>query len=328
MPKPAVYVTRRIPEAALAPLRQQAELRCWDDDDPIPRAQLLREVRGCQGLLTMLTDRVNAELLNAAPELRVASNMAVGFDNLDIAELTRRGIPACNTPGVLNETSADLTFGLLLTAARRIVEADRFVRAGEWKSWQPMLLTGQDVHGATLGIIGLGRIGLEVAKRAVGFDMRILYNAPHRKWETEATLGAEYADMYDLLAQADFVTLHVPLNKTTHGLIGEKELKTMKSSAVLVNTSRGAVVDQRALYQALVDGTIWAAGLDVFEEEPVPAHEPLLKLDNVVVAPHMASASIATRTRMAALAAENLLAVLRDEQAPYTINPEVYSMER
>jgi len=324
--RPLVYVTRRLPEAPLERLRAEAEVRVWDDDEPIPRADLLREVRRAQGLLTMLTDRVDAEVLEAAPELRVVSNMAVGFDNLDVAELTRRGIPAGNTPGVLTETSADLAFALLLAAARRLVEADGFVRAGKWTSWQPMLLTGQDVHGATLGIIGLGRIGLEVAKRARGFNMRLLYNAPHRKWETEATLGARYADMYDLLAESDFVTLHVPLNATTRGLIGEKELRTMKPSAVLVNTSRGAVVDQPALYRALKEGVIWAAGLDVFAEEPLPADDPLLTLDNVVVAPHIASASIATRTRMARVAAENLLAVLRGEPAPHTINPEVYAL--
>jgi glyoxylate reductase len=318
---PVVYVTRRIPEAGLERLRQGAEVRVWEGPLPVPREVLLHEAAGADGLLTLLTDRVDAELLAAAPRLRGVSQMAVGYDNIDVAACSARGIRVGNTPDVLTHTSADLAFALLLATARRVVEADRFTRAGRWQTWDPLLLLGRDVHHATLGVIGFGRIGAEVARRARGFDMRILYNAPRRKWELEATLHAEYRDMYDLLRESDFVSIHTPLTPETHGLIGAEELACMQPTAVLINTARGAVVDQRALYEALRDRRIWAAGLDVFETEPIPPDDPLLTLDNVVVLPHIASASQATRATMAVMAAENLLAALAGEIPRHCLNP-------
>jgi len=317
-----VYVTRRIPEAGLERLRAHAEVRLWEGELPVPREVLLREAAEADGLLTLLTDRVDAELLAAAPRLRAVSQMAVGVDNIEIPTCTARRIPVGHTPDVLTHTSADLAFALLLAAARRVVEADRFTREGRWQTWDPVGLLGQDVHHATLGVIGFGRIGAEVARRARGFDMRVLYNAPRRKWELEATLHAEYRDMYDLLRESDFVSLHTPLTAETRGMIGARELACMKPTAVLVNTARGAVVDQHALYEALRDGRLWAAGLDVFETEPIAPDDPLLALANVVVLPHIASASHATRATMAAMAADNLLAALRGECPPHCVNPE------
>lgn len=329
MSQPQVYVTRRLPGAlwakALERLRPFAVVRVWEGELPVPAEVLRREAAAADGLLTMLTDRVDLALLEAAPRLRVVSQMAVGHDNIDVPACTARGIVVGNTPDVLTHTSADLAFALLLAAARRVVEADRYVRAGSWTTWSPSLLLGQDVHHATLGVIGFGRIGTEVARRGRGFDMRILYNAPTRKWELEATLHAEYRDMYDLLRESDFVSLHTPLTAETEGLIGERELACMKPTAVLINTARGGVVDQAALYRALKERRIWAAGLDVFAQEPLPADDPLLTLDNVVVLPHIASASHATRGRMAQMAVENLAAVLRGERAPFTVNPQVYA---
>lgn len=321
---PTAYVTRRIPAGALELLRAHCTVRQWDDDLPVPREVLLREVAGADGLFCLLTERIDAELLDLAPGLRVVSQMAVGYDNIDVAACTARGIPVGNTPGVLTETSADLAFALMMAAARRIVEADRFTRDGKWRTWGPLLLCGQDLHGATLGIVGLGRIGAAVARRARGFAMRLLYHAPRRRPELEAELGIEWVPMDRLLSESDFVSLHCPLTEETRGLIGEAELARMKRSAVLINTSRGPVVDQAALYRALRDGVIWSAGLDVFTQEPVPADEPLLGLENVVVLPHIASASYRTRGEMARMAAENLIAVLEGGRAPHTVNPEVY----
>lgn len=321
MSLPRVFVTRRIPEAGLERLRAHAEVRMWEGDLPVPPDVLRCEAAEADGLLTLLTDRVDAALLGAAPRLRVVSQMAVGYDNIDVAACAARGIPVGHTPDVLTHTSADLAFALLLAAARRVVEADRFTREGRWQTWDPLGLLGQDVHGTTLGVIGFGRIGAEVARRARGFDMRILYNAPRRKWELEATLHAEYRDMYDLLRESDFVSLHTPLTAETRGMIGARELACMKPTAVLVNTARGAVVDQRALYEALRDGRIWAAGLDVYETEPIPPDDPLLTLENVVALPHIASASHATRATMAVMAADNLLAGLRGERPPHCVTP-------
>ncbi len=324
MPGPVVYVTRRIPEEGLELLRPHVTLRMWDADVPVPREVLLREAAEAEGLLTLLTERIDAELLDRAPKLRVVSQMAVGVDNIDLAACTARGIPVGHTPEVLTDTTADLAFGLLLAAARRIVEADRYTREGRWKCWDPLLLLGQDVHHAVLGLVGLGRIGAAMARRARGFDMRVLYYDPRRRPDLEAELGLEYRELPDLLRESDFVSLHTPLTPETRHLIGERELALMKPSAVLVNTSRGPVVDQAALYRALRERRIWAAGLDVYEQEPIPPDDPLLSLENVVALPHIASASYATRGRMARMAAENLLAALRGERAPYTANPEVY----
>jgi glyoxylate reductase len=260
--------------------------------------------------------------MDRSPHLKVISNMAVGHDNIDVAEATRRGIPVGYTPGVLTETTADLIFSLLVAGARRIVEADKYIRAGKWKTWEPMTLLGQDIHHATLGIIGLGRIGMEVAKRARGFDMNILYYSRTRKApEEEKRLGLEYVDkMPELLARSDFVSLHVPLTGETHHLIGADEFAMMKPTAIFVNASRGAVVDQSALYNALKTGRILAAAIDVTEVEPIPPDDPLLALDNLVITPHIGSASVPTRTTMALMAADNLLAGLRGQTPPHCVN--------
>jgi len=324
---PSVFVTRVIPDEGLQPVRDACDLDLWSDELPPPRDELLRRAAGKAGLLTLLTDRVDAELLDAAgPQLKVVSNYAVGFDNLDIPELTRRGIPAGNTPGVLTETTADLAFALMMAAARRVDEGSRYVRAGRWKTWGPMLLMGVDLHGAALGIVGFGRIGREMAKRASGFGMRVLYHDVHPATpDEERALNARQVEMDELLASSDLVTLHTNLTDETRHLINAAALSRMKSSAVLVNTSRGPVVDQAALYEALRDGQIFAAALDVTDPEPMAPDDPLLTLENCLVVPHIASASRVTRGKMAAIAAANLLAGLRGEPLPSCVNPEVYA---
>ena len=324
--KPRVLVTRTIPDAGLDRVRQACDVDLWDDELPPPREELLRRSAGMDGLLTLLTDRVDDELLDAAgPQLKVVSNFAVGFDNIDVPALTRRKIPAGNTPGVLTETTADLAFALLMTAARRIPESVAYVKGGRWKTWGPMLLMGVDIHGSTLGIVGFGRIGREVARRGRGFGMTILYHDVHPATaDEEAELGARRVEMDELLRESDFLSLHVNLTDETHHLIGADALRAMKETAVLVNTSRGPVVDPEALTNALRDGEIFAAGLDVTEPEPLPADHPLIALPNCVVVPHIASASRVTRDRMAEMAADNLLAGLRGDPLPTPVNPEVY----
>ncbi len=326
MTKPRVLVTRVIPDEGLDPVRAACDVDLWTDELPPPRDELLRRVAGVDGLLSLLTDRVDDELLDAAgPQLKVVSNFAVGFDNIDVAACTRRSIPAGNTPGVLTETTADLAFALLMAAARRIPEGVEYVREGRWRTWGPMLLMGVDVHGATLGIVGFGRIGREMARRARGFGMRILYQDVNPATpEDEAELGARRVEMDELLRESDFVSLHVNLTDETHHLIDADALRAMKRTAVLVNTSRGPVVDPEALERALVDGEIFAAGLDVTDPEPLPADHPLVRLPNCVVVPHIASATGVTRGKMAAMAAANLLAGVRGERLPTPINPEVY----
>jgi glyoxylate reductase len=324
--KARVFVARAIPDEGLDPVRDACEVDLWTDELPPPRDELLRRVSGVDGLLSLLTDRVDDELLDAAgPQLKVVSNFAVGFDNIDVPALTARRIPAGNTPGVLTETTADLAFALLMTAARRIPEGVEYVRAGSWRTWGPMLLMGVDVHGATLGIVGFGRIGREMARRGRGFGMRILYHDVHpASPEDEAELGARRVEMDELLRESDFVSLHTNLTPETHHLIDADALRAMKSSAVLVNTSRGPVVDPDALTDALRNGDIFAAGLDVTDPEPLPADHPLVSLPNCVVVPHIASASKVTRGKMAAMAAANLLAGVRGERLPTPVNPEVY----
>jgi len=324
--RPQVYVCRVIPAAALEIVHSVAETRMWQREDvPPPRDVLLREVADCDGLLSLLTDRIDEELLAHAPRLRVVGNMAVGFDNVDVDAATRRGVLVSNTPDVLTETTADFAFALLMAAARRIVEADAFTRAGKWKTWGPLLLAGQDVHHATLGLIGLGRIGSAVAKRAKGFAMTVLYYDPIRRPDLEESLGIEYREMNDVLRSADFISVHVPLMSQTRHLIGAEQFRMMKPTAVFINAARGPIVDQAALADALRTRTIFAAGIDVYEQEPVPADDPLLTLDNAALAPHIASASIPTRTRMATLAAENIAAVLAGRRPPTPVNPEVLS---
>jgi lactate dehydrogenase-like 2-hydroxyacid dehydrogenase len=324
--RPRVFVARRIPAQGLDAILDACDADVWDEELPPSRTELLRRVAGVDGVLALLTDRVDDELLDAAgPGLRVVSNYGVGYDNIDVPACTRRGIPVGNTPGVLTETTADLAWALLLAAARRVVEGDRSVRAGEWRTWGPMLLLGVDVHGATLGIVGFGRIGQAVARRAAGFGMRVLYHARHRvPEEVERATGATWVPLPELLAASDFVSLHVSLSAETRHLIDAAALGSMRRSAILVNTARGPVVDTGALVAALRDGTIRGAALDVTDPEPLPADHPLVGLDNCIVVPHIASATEATRGRMAAMSAANLLAGVRRERLPTPVNPEVY----
>ncbi len=325
MAQPKVFVSRRIPSVGIEKLRRSCEVRLWDSDEVIPRAELLRQIADVEGLLCLLTEKIDAELLDHAPHLKVVANMAVGFDNLDVPELTRRGIVGTNTPGVLTETTADFTWALLLAAARRIPEAERYVKEGRWKTWGPLLLLGQDVHHATIGIIGMGRIGQEVAKRARGFDMTILYYDVYRREDLERQLGYRYVDLDTLLRESDFVTVHVDLNERTRRMINAEALAKMKRTAILVNAARGPIVDSQALYEALKNGTIQAAALDVTDPEPIPLDSPLLTLDNCLIVPHIASASVKTRNAMAELAADNILAVLSGQRPPTPVNPEVLS---
>jgi lactate dehydrogenase-like 2-hydroxyacid dehydrogenase len=322
-PRPRVFVARRIPDEGLAAIGDACDIDVWEDDLPPPRDELLRRVAGRDGILTLLTDRVDDELLDAAgPQLRVVSNYAVGYDNIDVAACARRKVPVGNTPGALTDTTADLAWALMLAAARRVVEGDRYVRDGRWKTWGPLLLLGSDIHGATLGIVGFGRIGQAVARRAAGFGMTVLYSSRSRAAAAvETALGARFVDLDELLERSDFVSLHCTLSPDTRGLIGTAALARMKTTAVLVNTSRGPVVDPVALHAALRDGVIAAAGLDVTDPEPIPLDDPLLKLPNCIVVPHIASASGATRGRMAAMAAANLIAGVRGQPLPTEVPP-------
>jgi glyoxylate reductase len=324
--RPKVFVSRVLPEAGLAPIREACEAQIWEGELPPARQELLAAIQGCAGVLTLLTDRVDDEFLDrAGPGLKVVSNFAVGFDNVDVPACTARGVAVGNTPGVLTETTADLAFGLLMASARRIAEGDRYVRAGRWKTWGPMLLLGPDVHGSTIGIVGFGRIGQAVAARARGFGMRILYHDLQRAdRDVEAEFEATFMPLQDLLPESDFVSLHVNLSEQTRGLINAERLAWMKPTAILVNTSRGPVVDQQALYEALRDGVIAGAALDVTDPEPLPGDDQLLSLEQCLVVPHIASASRPTRARMAEMAAANLLAGIRGERLPTPVNPEVY----
>jgi glyoxylate reductase len=319
--KPKVYVTRKVPAAGITMLQHECEVEVWGGELPVPRDILLEKARHIDGLYSLLTDQIDQELLDTAPRLRVVSNMAVGYDNIDVAACTSKGIPVGHTPGVLTDTTADFAFALLMSAARRIVEGVDYVRAGRWKTWGPTLFMGPDVHGATLGIVGIGRIGQAVARRARGFDMQILYHDPYLPDAGIKDATSVGLDM--LLSESDFVTLHVPLTESTYHLIGRSELQSMKTTAILINTSRGSVVDPEALYEALRDEWIAYAALDVTEPEPIPADDPLLTLSNCLVVPHIASASVATRTKMATMAAENLQAGLKGEPLPNCVNPEV-----
>ena len=321
--RPRVFVTRIIPDEGLAAVRAVCDAEVWEDELPPPRDELLRRIAGCDGVLTLLTDRVDDAFLDAAgPRLKVASNYAVGFDNIDVSACARRGVAVGNTPGVLTETTADLAWALLMAAARRLPEGDRYVRDGHWKTWGPLLLLGPDIHGATIGIVGFGRIGQAVARRAHGFGMRILYHdIQPLPDDVTGPLEATYLPLQELLGQSDFVSLHINLSPVTRHLINVTSLSWMKPTAVLVNTSRGPVVDQRALADALRDGVIWAAALDVTDPEPIPMDDPLVGLANCLIVPHIASASRTTRGRMAAMAAANLIAGVRGEPLPTAVLP-------
>jgi glyoxylate reductase len=323
--QPHVYITRRLPQPAVAIIAAACDYTVWDSEaDPVPRAVLLRAAATSDGILSLLSDRLDSELLDAAPRLRAIANMAVGYDNADVPALTARRVLLTNTPGVLTETTADLAFALLLAAARRIVEGQKLIEAGGWTTWSPMFMVGQDVFGATLGIVGAGRIGSAVARRAGGFGMRIVYHNRRPAPDLEAGTGAIYRPLDDLLREADFVVALVPLTKETRGMFGAREFALMKPTAVFVNAARGPVADEQALYEALRAGRPWAAGLDVFTREPISADHPLLSLPNVVAVPHIGSATTATRTRMATLAAENLVAALTGQPVPNPVNPEAW----
>jgi glyoxylate reductase len=319
-------VSRRIPDEGLNRILEAADADVWPDELPPPRDELLRRVEGKDGVLALLTDRVDAEFFDrAGPQLKVVSNYAVGFDNIVVPEATRRRVPVGNTPGVLTDTTADLAWTLLMAAGRRVVEGDRYVHDGRWKTWGPMLLLGTDVSGSTLGIVGFGRIGQAMARRAKGFGMTVLYHDVQQLPDSvTGPLGATYTDLDELFQRSDFVSLHTNLTDETRHMVNEARLRQMKPTSVLVNTSRGPVVDQKALYRALSEGWIMAAGLDVTDPEPMPVDEPLLTLPNIIVVPHIASGSRATRAKMAEMAADNLLAGVRGERLPTPVNPEVY----
>ena len=320
-----VYVTRELPKEAMEILRSKFEVEVWQEEMPPPKNLLKEKVSEVDGLICLLTERIDREVIDAAgPQFRGISQVAVGFDNIDVEAATEKGIYVTNTPGVLTETTADYAFALLMAVARRIAEADRYVKSGKWKvPWGLMMLLGQDIWGKTIGIIGMGRIGSAVARRAKGMNMKILYYDVVRNERAEKELGAKYVDLETLLGESDFVTIHVPLLPSTRHLINEERLKLMKKTACLINTSRGPVVDEKALYKALKEGWIWAAGLDVWEEEPTSPDNPLLKLENVTASPHIASGSIATRTRMAIMAVENMTAILEGKVPPNLVNREV-----
>lgn len=322
MVKPKVLATRPLFPAAQEILNASCEVDYWTQPESISRDELLRRVNDKEALVCLLTEKVNLELLGTAPKLRIASNVAVGFDNIDVAACTKRGVVATNTPGVLDETTADFAWTLLMAVARRLVEGEALARSGNWKGWDLDQLVGTDVWGKTLGVVGFGRIGRAMARRALGFNMRVIYSDAVRAPEAaEKELHAERKDLNDLLAESDFITLHVPLVSETRGLFDAPKFCKMKPTAFLINTSRGPVVDEAALVHALESKKIAGAALDVFENEPF-IHAGL-KRPNVVLAPHIASASIETRTKMACMAAENVVALFKGQRPPNMLNPEV-----
>jgi glyoxylate reductase len=322
--RPRVFVTRQLPGEALGRLSKHVDLQVWEEEHPPPREALLDIVREVEGLITLITERVDEPLLATAPALRAVSNVAVGYDNIDVKACTARRIPVSNTPGVLTETTADFAFALLAGLARRVAEADGYIRAGKWRMWSPTLLLGTDIHGATLGIVGLGQIGAAMARRARGFGMRVLYFNRHARPELEAELGLQRVDKATLLAESDFLSLHVPLTPETRHWLGPAELAAMKPGALLINTARGPVVDQAALIEALARGHLGGAALDVMDPEPLPMDSPLLQLPNVLLAPHIGSGTHATRGRMASMAVDNLLAALEGRKPPHCVNPELF----
>jgi glyoxylate reductase len=321
--KPRVFVTRLLPGGALDFLAEHSAVEHWPGELPIPRGELIKRAADSEALLTLLTDRIDGELLAQAPHLRVVSNMATGFDNIDVEAASKRLVLVTRTPGVLSETTAEFTLALMFAAARRVVEGDRVTRADEWKTWGPEILLGQDLAGATLGIIGMGGIGAEVAKRARALGMRVVYFSRTRKPALERRYRMEFRNPEELLRESDFVSLHAPLTPETRHIINEGSLGLMKTRAVLVNTARGALVDQQALYEVLKAGRIGAAALDVTDPEPMASDDPLLSLPNVIITPHIASASVATRSQMSMLAAENIVEALNGKVPKHTVNREI-----
>jgi glyoxylate reductase len=327
--KPKVFVTRIIPDAGLNRIKEHCDAEIWTDPLPPPYAVLRQKVANCEGLVALLTDKIDVPLLDAAPRLRVVSNYAVGFNNIDVAAATERGIAVGNTPGVLTDATADMAFCLLMAAARRVVEGHAYTLSGKWKTWEPVGHLGQDLVGRTVGILGMGRIGFALAKRCRGgWDMRVLYHDVYRNERAEKELGAKPVDLDTLLAESDFVSVHTDLNEKTRGLFNAERFKKMKRTAVFVNTARGPIVDQKALYDALKSGTIFAAGLDVTDPEPPERNDPLLQLPNLIIAPHIASATVGTRDAMAEICAKNLIAGLTGQPLPAWVNPEVAAKRR
>jgi glyoxylate reductase len=324
MAKPKIFITRKIPQAGLDQIADDVDMEVWPDELPPPYETLLEAAQVADGLVTLLTDKVDEKVIEAGKRLKVISQYAVGVDNIDLAAATRRGIPVGHTPGVLTETTADFAWTLLMATARRVVEGDKFTRAGRWQTWGPLAFLGPDIHGATLGIVGFGRIGQAVARRAQGFNMQVIYYDVQRNLEAEQDLKATFVPFNELLRIADFISLHTWLSPDTYHMISDDQFKVMKRTAILVNTARGSIIDPQALYLALKNNLIAGAGLDVTEPEPIPTDSPLLTLDNLVIAPHIASASVQSRTRMALMTAENLLAGLKGERLPYCANPTVY----
>jgi glyoxylate reductase len=322
--KPYVYITRKLPEETITDLTEHFEVKMWDHEDiPAPREVILKEAQKASALITMLSDKVDEEVLSAGDDLKVVANLAVGYDNIDLETATKRGIIVTNTPDVLTETTADLTFSLLMAAARRIVEAAEYIKAGKWGGWSPYLLAGHDVYGKTIGIVGMGKIGEAVARRAKGFGMEILYHNRSRKLDAEKELGAVYCSFEELVEKSDFVVSLAPLTPETRNLFTADVFEKMKKSSIFINAGRGAVVDEQALYDALKNGEIAAAGLDVFEKEPIAADHPLLELPNVTAIPHIGSASTETRTTMIKLCGANVKAVLTGDSPKTIVNKEV-----
>ena len=327
--KPRVFVTRRIPAAGLDRILDACDAEVWDGPLPPPYAVLKEKAAGCDGLVSLLTDRIDVALLDAAPRLRVVSNYAVGFNNVDVPAATARGVRVGNTPGVLTDATADMAFCLLIAAARRLTEGYDDSRSGRWKTWEPMGWLGQDLVGRTLGVVGMGRIGYALAKRcARGWDMQVLYHDMHRNEKAETELGARQVDLDVLLRESDFISVHTDLNEHTRGLFNAESFRQMKPTAVFVNTARGPIVVERDLIEALKSGVIFAAGLDVTDPEPPSPDSPLLKLPNLIVAPHIASATVGTRDAMARICADNLLAGLSGAGMPHCVNPEAESKGR
>jgi glyoxylate reductase len=327
--KPKVFVTRRIPDAGLEPIKEHCNAEVWPGQMPPPYDLIHSEVADCDGLVSLLTDKIDAALLDAAPRLKVVSNYAVGFNNIDVPAATARGIAVGNTPGVLTDATADMAFCLLITAARCVVAGHQYSISGQWRTWEPLGHLGQDLAGRTLGIIGMGRIGYALAQRCRGgWGMQVLYYDVYKNEKAEKELGARQVDFDTLLAQADFISVHTDLNEKTRGLFSTAQFQKMKRTAVFVNTARGPIVDENALHAALKNGTIFAAGLDVTDPEPPSRDNPLLKVPNIVIAPHIASATVGTRNAMAEICANNLIAGLTGEKLPAWVNPEVEANRR
>jgi glyoxylate reductase len=316
MQKPYVFITRKLPEETLVSLEVIAHVGMWPyEEEAVPREVLLKEAQKADGLLTMLSDKIDKELFDNAPSLKVVANLAVGYDNIDIEAAKMKNVRVCNTPDVLTDSTADLAFSLILATARRIVESASYVKEGKWNSWGPLLLAGADVHHKTIGIVGMGRIGEAVARRAKGFDMNILYHNRSRKPEAEMKLGAVYRDFYDLLKESDFVVCLAPLTTETKGMFNREAFQAMKQSTIFINASRGASVDEEALVDALKNGVIAGAGLDVYVKEPIAADHPLLTMKQVVALPHIGSASVETRKKMSELACRNIAKVIDGKKA-------------